>query len=93
MAKRRSFTGPTNAKVALEALRGDRPIQEIAAKRHGHPDRVGQWKRQAIDGLADVLSHSETPGLIIHVSDRTLGRLGVVRPADDLNINRFGAIS
>ena len=32
MAKRRRFTGEFKAKVALEALRGECPIQEIAAK-------------------------------------------------------------
>ncbi len=32
MAKRRKFTTAFKAKVVLEALRGDRTIQEIAAK-------------------------------------------------------------
>ncbi len=32
MAKRRNFTDPYKAKVALEALRGDKTVQEIAAK-------------------------------------------------------------
>jgi len=32
MARRRKFTDPFKAKIALEALRGDRTLQEIAAK-------------------------------------------------------------
>ena len=32
MAKRRNFTDQFKAKVALEALRGDKTVQEIAAK-------------------------------------------------------------
>ncbi len=32
MTKRRKFSDQFKAKVALEALRGDRTIQEIAAK-------------------------------------------------------------
>jgi len=32
MAKRRKFTDQFKAQVALEALRGDRTVQEIAAK-------------------------------------------------------------
>jgi hypothetical protein len=40
MAKRRKFTGQFKAKVALEALRGDKTIQEIAAKPRVHPNQV-----------------------------------------------------
>lgn len=56
MAKRRNFTDQFKAKVALEALRGDKTVQEIAAKHQLHPNQVSTWKRQAIDGMADVFS-------------------------------------
>jgi transposase-like protein len=42
--------------MALEALRGDKTIQEIAAKRQLHPTQVGTWKRQTIEGMAGVFS-------------------------------------
>ncbi len=51
MTKRRSFPDEFKATVALEALRGDRTAQEIAAKHKVHPTQVTTWKRQAIDGL------------------------------------------
>jgi len=38
MAKRRRFTADFKAKVALEALRGDRTAQEIAARHQVHPN-------------------------------------------------------
>ena len=56
MAKRRNFTDQFKAKVALEALHRDTTVQEIAAKHQLHPNQVGTWKRQAIDGMADVFS-------------------------------------
>ena len=56
MAKRRVFTDQFKAKVALEALRGNKTVQEIAAKHQLHPNQVSTWKRQAIDGMADVFS-------------------------------------
>ena len=37
MTKRRRFTADFKAKVALEALRGDKTIQEIAVKHKGIP--------------------------------------------------------
>jgi hypothetical protein len=36
MAKRRNFTDQFEAEVALEALRGDKTVQEIAATRQLH---------------------------------------------------------
>jgi len=56
MAKRRRFTGQFKAKVALEALRGERPVQEIAAKYGVHPNQVSTWKKQAVDGLSGMFS-------------------------------------
>ena len=80
MAKRRNFTDQFKAKVALEALRGDRSIQEIAAKHQLHPNQVSTWKRQAIAGMADVLSGGKQSGPTeAEVQDlhATIGRLAV----------------
>jgi len=57
MSTRRRFTGEFKARVALEALRGDKTVQEIAAKHKVHPNQVGTWKRQAIEGLSEVFSN------------------------------------
>ena len=55
-SKRRRFSGELKAKVALEALRGDRTLQEIASQHQVHPNQVGAWKGQAIEGLVEVFS-------------------------------------
>ena len=57
MSKRRRFSGELKAKIALEALRGDRTLQEIASKHQVHPNQVSTWKRQAINGLGEVFSN------------------------------------
>ena len=54
MTKRRRFTADFKAKVALEALRGDKTIQEIAARHKVHPNQVSTWKRQAIKGTPAI---------------------------------------
>ena len=56
MSKRRRLSGELKAKIALEALRGDRTLQEIASKHPVHPNQVSAWKRQAIAGLGEVFS-------------------------------------
>ena len=60
-SKRRRFSGELKAKVALEALRGDRTLQEIASSKV-HPNQVGAWKRQAIEGLVEVFSKGAAAG-------------------------------
>ena len=48
MTTGRRFSGDFQAKVALEALRGDMMVQEIAARHKVHPNQVSTWERQAI---------------------------------------------
>ena len=56
MRARRRFTADFKAKVALEALRGDKSIQEIPTRHKVHPNQVSTWKREAMDGLGAVFS-------------------------------------
>ena len=48
--------------MGLEARRGDKTVQEIAAKHQLHPNQVSTGKRQAIDGMADVFSGGKQSG-------------------------------
>ncbi|SFJ63516.1 transposase [Aquamicrobium aerolatum DSM 21857] len=52
MKTRRRFSAEFKAKVALEAIRGERTISELATKHQLHPNQITQWKRQAIENLA-----------------------------------------
>lgn len=80
MAKRRKFTDQFKARVALEALRGDKTIREIAAKHQVDPNRVGTWKRQAVDGMADVFARGGKPEGPTEAEVKEL-RAGIGRPA------------
>ncbi len=51
---RRNHAPQFKAKVALEALAGEKTIHEIAAKHQVHPNQVTQWRRQLIDQAAEV---------------------------------------
>jgi transposase len=66
MTTRRRFTGDFKAKVALEALRGDRTIQEIATRHKVHPDQVSTWKRQAMEGLGAMFSNGADKARMEH---------------------------
>ena len=56
MTTRRRFTGAFKAKVALDALGGDKTIQEIAVRHKIHPNQVSAWKQRAVEGLSEVFS-------------------------------------
>jgi putative transposase len=51
---RRRHSSEFKAKVALEALKGQRTVNEIAAACGVHPMQVSQWKKQAVVELAGV---------------------------------------
>ena len=82
MAKRRSFTDQSKAKLALEALRGDKTVQEIAAKHQLHPIQVSTWKRQSIEGMVDVFSGGKQRGPTedeVKELHAKIGKLAVVK--------------
>ena len=56
---RKRYDKAFKAKVALEALRGDKTVQELAALYEVHPNMVTLWKKQLLEG-AEVLF--EKPG-------------------------------
>jgi transposase len=53
---RKRYTGEFKAKVALEAIRGDLTLAELAAKHGIHPTMIATWKRQAVEGMAATFS-------------------------------------
>lgn len=56
MKSRRRFSAEFKAKVALEAIRGEQTINDLAARYELHPNMITNWKRQAIDNMAAVFS-------------------------------------
>ena len=54
--KRKRYSADFKAKVALEALRGELTTAQLASKHGIHQTMVGEWKRQAMEGLAAVFS-------------------------------------
>ncbi len=64
MKTRRRFSAEFKAKVALEAIRGERTIAELATKHQLHPNQITQWKRQAIENLAKAFDDKASDGQV-----------------------------
>jgi len=53
---KKSFSPQEKAAVALEAIKGELSISQIASKYEVHPTQVGVWKSQALKSLPDLFS-------------------------------------
>ena len=53
---RQKHSGAFKAKVALEAVKGERTLNELAGHFEIHPTQVVQWKQRLLAGAADVFS-------------------------------------
>ncbi len=54
MGKRRRHSGAFKAKVAVEAIRGERRVNELASLFQVHPSQIATWKKQALEGLPEL---------------------------------------
>lgn len=54
--QRKTYSADFKAKAALEALKGQRLVNEIAGELGIHPVQLSQWKKQAVEGLSAVFA-------------------------------------
>ena len=54
MSKRKQHSPEFKAKVALEALKGEATVSELASRFGVHPTMIHQWKRSLLDGASGV---------------------------------------
>jgi transposase-like protein len=54
--RRRKLTAEFKAKVALEAMRGVRSVNELASRYGVHPAQIHAWRKQATLGLPEVFT-------------------------------------
>jgi transposase len=53
---RRRHDAAFKAKVALEAVKGEKPIAQIASEFGVHPNVVRKWRKQLLEMLPDLFS-------------------------------------
>ena len=57
---RRKHSIQFKSKVAIEAIKGDYTIQEIAQRYEIHPNMVTLWKKQLLENAASAFDKNKT---------------------------------
>ena len=53
---KKTYEAVFKAKVAIEAIKGEKTIAKIASHYQVHPNRISQWKRQAMEILPEAFN-------------------------------------
>lgn len=94
---RRNHSPRFKARVALEALRGDATLAELASRHRVHATQIAAWRKQLLEHVAEVFE-SGSPVLEDaerHIRDlrAKVGELTMERDFLSGALGRFGAPS
>ena len=86
MSKRRNHDAGFKARVALEAVKGERTVSELAAEYGVHPTMIHQWKKALLDGAADIFERGSKKSAV-EVDEETVrslhAKIGELAVAND----------
>ena len=72
MSKRRNHDAAFRARVALEALKGERTVSELAAAYEVHPTMVHQWKKALLKGAAGIFDRGGQAAATAEIAEETV---------------------
>ena len=55
-AKRRNHSPAFKAKVALEAVKGEKTLSELSSQYGVHANQISSWKKQLLAAMPDIFS-------------------------------------
>ena len=56
MENRRKHSPSFKAKVALEAIKGEETVAQLASRFDVHPSQVNKWKKELTDGATNLFT-------------------------------------
>ena len=61
MRKRKIYDDNFKARLALEAVKGERTISEISSQFEVHPNQIIKWKKQLLENVPSLFSQKKDP--------------------------------
>ena len=61
MRSRKKYDDAFKARVALEAVKGELTIAEIASKYEVHPNLIQNWRRHLLENATELFSRKKDP--------------------------------
>lgn len=81
---KKSYDAKFKSRVALEALRGELTVAEIAGKFQVHPNQVQQWKKKLMEGAPEIfLTKSERKASKTYTEDDLMKKIGRLEIEND----------
>jgi transposase len=91
---RRKHSPAFKAKVALEALRGDKTIAEIASQYEIHPNQIMQWKKLLSEKASGLFENGQSrkpdEKILIKKLYQEIGQLKVEKDFLEDSLGRMG---
>jgi transposase len=77
-SKRKTFTTAQKAKVALEAIRNEKTVNQIAQEHNVHPTQVNLWKKELLERASELFETKRGPKPVDAQSDpdRLFAKIG-----------------
>lgn len=63
---RKTFSKEFKAKVALEALKGEKTIAELASEHKVHATQITAWRKQLKESAAEIFGNGQSKALKEH---------------------------
>jgi len=88
---RRNHAPAFKAKVALDALKGEQTLVELAQRYQVHPNQIAEWKKQLLEHAPEIFSRDRKPEPVPSVKDLH-AKIGQLSMENDFLAGALGRI-
>jgi len=83
MGRKKKYTSQFKAKVALEAVKADKTISQIASEYGIHPQQVRAWKKEFLENLHLVFEKEDQAKRLEKELDKAYKKIGQLEVEKD----------
>ena len=88
---RRNHAAGFKAKVALEAIKGEQTLVELAERFQVHPNQITEWRKQLLEGAEGIFSKARKPEAVPEVKELH-AKIGQLAMENDFLASALGRV-